>query len=75
MGASFLVAMAGPVVTSGVVAYDFTKNIQNWKPVAQKAFGFVFAGVFTLIVAGLFYADQTAVAQRKTPVAVDQMSD
>ena len=54
----FLVAAAGPMVTFGVAAYDPTKNMQDWKPVAQKVFGLVFAGVFALLLAGLFYGDQ-----------------
>lgn len=62
IAACFLVATAGPAVTFGVAAYDPTKNMQNWKPVAQTVFGLVFASVFTAVVVGLFYGEKIASA-------------
>ena len=76
IAAFFLVMMAGPAVTYGVAAYDPTKNMQNWKPVAQTVFGLVFASVFTAVVVTLFYGDKIAPAmERPERSEVMQRSD
>jgi hypothetical protein len=58
----FLVVTASPLLTLGVSAFDPTDRVQNLKPAVQAVFGLIFAGVLTVLIAGLFYADLAALA-------------
>ncbi len=54
----FVVTAAAPMVVFFAVAFDPTKNLENWRPWAKNLFGASFAVGFAFLIAGLFWTQQ-----------------